>query len=320
MYFPYLRGKQFELKALKDFFDENPSEEFIIPVIEPVNKSTRALESALVALRGGGHHYALIMNPCEGDFKHRNVFFSLPDDKPDLFSLDGTWTPAFICDEDAAGSVLNRIKANSFSKVMLIFPTGIDLDDDLTNRLINHESVRYIVIYFRSASSPRIRSVLNSTGKSIIHMEDCFKSKKRNADYADHPDEAFSSAFSFYRSEGYYGFSDYTALSSEVNDGGMLPYALAIHLTYQKSVDVIGIHHFVSDTNYDQTNIKGKFQEAALKIAPFFRNHAFVSESVKELIFRANDPDGFPGLGYLKKLSVKNHLELISHIQIVSRC
>ena len=32
---------------------------------------------------------------------------------------------------------------------------------------------------------------------------------------------------------------------------------------------------------------------------------------VEELILKANDSNGYPGLGYLKKLSIKNHLELI---------
>ena len=31
----------------------------------------------------------------------------------------------------------------------------------------------------------------------------------------------------------------------------------------------------------------------------------------KEIIEKANASEGYPGLGYLKKLSVKNHLELI---------
>ena len=35
------------------------------------------------------------------------------------------------------------------------------------------------------------------------------------------------------------------------------------------------------------------------------------SPAVKELIEKASDSEGYPGLGYLKKLSVKNHLQLI---------
>ena len=48
-------------------------------------------------------------------------------------------------------------------------------------------------------------------------------------------------------------------------------------------------------------------------IEPFFRDIARTS-AVSELIDRADASDGYPGLGYLKKLSVKNHLELVSRI------
>ena len=311
MYFPFLRGKQFELKALKDFFEENPKSGLIVPIIEPVNKSNRALESALVSLRSGNHPYALIMNPCEGDFKHRNVRFTLPEENREMFVQDNSWIPAFLCNASSLNSVEVSLNSGAYNQAMLVFPTGIDLDDEVVTRLVNHENVSYVVVCFPTTPSPRVKRLLLSTRKHIVYMEDCFITRKRNADYALHEDEFFSSAFSYYRDEGYYGFADYTALSSEVNDGGMLPYALAIHLTYKKSEDEINIRHFVSVTNYDQTNIRGKFQEAAMKISPFFEGRKPITRTVRELIQRADDSNGYPGLGYLKKLSVKNHLELV---------
>jgi hypothetical protein len=311
MYFPFLRGKQFEMKALKDFFEENPESGQIIPIIEPVNKSNRALESALVSLRNGHHPYALILNPCEGDFKHRSVLFTLPEENPDLFVQDGSWIPGFICHESQLSSIERCLNSDAYNRAMLVFPSGINLDNEIVTSLVNHRNVSHIVVCFPSFPSPRVKRTLRATGKHIIYMEDCFITRKRNADYADYPDEPFSSVFSYYQEEGYYGFADYTALSSEVSDGGMLPYALAIHLTYKKSEDEIYIHHFVSDTNYDQTNIRGKFQEAAMKIAPFFEGRVPITQTVRELIERSDDSNGYPGLGYLKKLSVKNHLELV---------
>ena len=90
----------------------------------------------------------------------------------------------------------------------------------------------------------------------------------------------------------------------------MLPYALAIHLTYRKNEEQLYIHHFVSDSNQTNNDIRGKFREAAIKVEPFYTDK-IKTEAVKEIIEKANSSDGYPGLGYLKKLSVKNHLELI---------
>ena len=142
-------------------------------------------------------------------------------------------------------------------------------------------------------------------------MDDCFKSRVRNADYALEVDELFSEEPFFYDKEGHLdGYSDYTTLPSEYMEGGMLPYALAIHLSYRKNEEQLYVHHFVSDSNENNSDIRGKFREAARKVAPFYEGK-YQTEAVKEIIEKANDSEGYPGLGYLKKLSIKNHLELI---------
>lgn len=40
MYFPYLRGRQFELIALRDLVDKGVLSDKIIPIIEPVKLSS----------------------------------------------------------------------------------------------------------------------------------------------------------------------------------------------------------------------------------------------------------------------------------------
>jgi hypothetical protein len=39
-----------------------------------------------------------------------------------------------------------------------------------------------------------------------------------------------------------------------------------------------------------------------------------LTKAVSELIDKAEKDYGYPGLGYLKKLSIKNHLELIKSL------
>lgn len=149
----------------------------------------------------------------------------------------------------------------------------------------------------------------------MISLEDRFNDKPRNADYANEVDEIFSEDFAYYQEDGLAGFSDYTPMAKDFIEGGMLPYAIAIHLTYQKSDDQIFVHHFVSDNNFDQSNIRGKFHEAAIKIEPFFNeNGLYHTAAVNEFILKAESEDGYPGLGYIKKLSIKNHLELVTRI------
>lgn len=54
----------------------------------------------------------------------------------------------------------------------------------------------------------------------------------------------------FFASEGY---ADYVTIGNHYNEGGFLPYAVAIHLTYQETpTAAFRIHHFVSDSNDDK--------------------------------------------------------------------
>lgn len=312
MYFPLLRGKQFELKALREFSSSYPNNAHVTPIIEPVNESIGSLVQGMNEMLQNGLRFAIILNPELGDFKHENVSFKLLQDNPDLLNQLDRWIPAYIVKRNVV-QIKQLIEESPFSKgVMLVVKSAIDLEDASMMELINDNRIGYVVHDFGN-SSRRVRSHIIGAGKRIIEVEDCFVSKKRNADYSDPDDESFSETPFYYEEDGFYGFSDYTALPSEYVEGGMLPYAIAIHLTYQKSRDQIFIHHFVSDTNWSQSDPKKKFKEAATKVAIFFADKPHTS-AVEDLMERVNDGDGYPGLGYLKKLSISNHLELMNRI------
>lgn len=95
MYFPYLRGKQYELLALKDFSQMSPNNAKIIPVIEPVKSQVNGLNSALEALRDNAMRFAVILNPKDGDFKKdrdNDIFPKLNTLQEDRES----WIPAYF--------------------------------------------------------------------------------------------------------------------------------------------------------------------------------------------------------------------------------
>ena len=312
MYYPYLRGKQFELKALKEFSEANPNAKDIIPIIEPVSQSYRALTSAMDELVDNGMKFAMIVNPRDGDFRHSTVSFSLLDEKPELLSITDKWIPAYICEGDLS-LVNGAINTSPFNEVMLVFKSCANIDDPLVQTLINNPKVSLIVNCFGKSVSRRTKKYLIDSGKRIICLEDSFITRSKNADYKDYEDEFFSEMPFFWQDENYSGFSDYTAMSSDYTEGGYQPYAIAIHMTYLRGEEIY-IHHFVSDSNLTTSDIKGKFVEAARKVEPFFAGNV-QSAAVEDLINRANQGErGFPGLGYLKKLSVLNHLEVIKSV------
>ena len=67
MYFPYLRGKQYELLALKELSTLLGAENAVIPIIEPVRSTEGSgLDRCLDALSEAGCDFILIMNPSVG--------------------------------------------------------------------------------------------------------------------------------------------------------------------------------------------------------------------------------------------------------------
>ena len=313
MYYPYLRGKQFELLALREFSREFENNHTIVPIIEPVKKQVNGLNAAALSMIENGMKFAVILNPSDGDYRHTGIDNDILMSLTALTDDRDNWIPAYIYKHNGK-TLLDHAKQNNLSNLMIIFPSGADVNDEELMEFLSKDEVAFVVSGNLS-NNRSARGRLLRLGKALISLEDRFNERPRNADYANEVDEIFSEDFAYYKNDGLAGFADYTPMAKDFIEGGMLPYAIAIHLTYQKSDDQIFVHHFVSDNNFDQSNIRGKFHEAAVKIAPFFNNNGlYHTSAVDELIRRAESDDGYPGLGYIKKLSVKNHLELITHI------
>lgn len=317
MYYPYLRAKQYELKALKEFSAEHIGQDVITPILEPVKQQTNALATATNEMLENGMKFALILNPNDGDFRHHTVQFDMWHQNETLMDRRDGWIPAFIYSRRSAETIIDTINNYNLEDVMIVFRTGIEIDDTDAWNIINNENIKYVVNAFGTTQSRRLKrkldDIIQTKELKVICLNDCFKQKARNADYLQEEDEFFSEEPFYYADGGFFsGYSDYTALPSEYIEGGMLPYALVIHLTYKKNEDQLYVHHFVSDSNNSYDDVRGKFFEASRKIGPFFsEKNIEKTNAIEEIIEKSNDPNGYPGLGYLKKLSIKNHLELI---------
>ena len=67
MYFPYLRGRQFELIALRELIENGLIGDKVIPIIEPI-KPTSTLAKTLSIYSEKQHLHALVVNPVVGEF------------------------------------------------------------------------------------------------------------------------------------------------------------------------------------------------------------------------------------------------------------
>lgn len=307
MYFPLLRGKQYELVALKEFSDANPDSQLICPIIEPVRVLPDALIRTAGVLSNNRIRYCVVLNPEKGDYALETNRFAIQD----FLQLFQDFTikpiPAFIADGKSA-SVIQMIEHNNLSEVMVIYEDTFDMENIDDDALCNHSSVSYVVC--GPIDSRSNKRYLMRTDKHIIRLDDNFVVRKPNTAYRGIDEDPYTEEPFYYRSENFYGFADYCVLPKAFIEGGTTPTAVAIHMTYKKRNDAIWVRHFVSDEEYNNSNIRNKFEDAVNKLLTFYGNVP-PTDSVQWLIDNCNR---YPGLGVLKKITMRNHLELVTNI------
>jgi hypothetical protein len=305
MYFPYLRGRQFELIALREYALQRGDKNNIIPIIEPVKNTFNSMKLALPILIEGNVKFALILNPQVGEIKKtQEILDALNEELAD----QSNWIPTYLLTNNYL-AIKAQIENSGYTDVMLICSENSDSSNSEFDTLVLSSNIKYVV----SKENRTLKRKLTNKGKYLIRLDDNFNAQKRNSDYLSMPEEKFSEEHLFYKDDGYNGFSDYTLLISEFIEGGAAPYAVAIHLTYQKENLEVWVKHFVSVTNDDRSNIQGKFAEAANKAVAFLNKkniHTYASEELRKYY----NSESYPGLGMVKKISIKNHLELINLI------
>jgi len=300
MYFPYLRGRQFELIALRELVEKGVLSSKITPIIEPVKLSS-TLVKTIETYGENGKQLAIITNPKVGSFnsdakeeknqklkesfstilkENNNILFLnllRPSTKPDKFIERYSDNMGTICIDKDSISVYEEYFAET----------------DVKCNLIPDESG------FRR----KIR-------KNRVLLADKFNKLDRNNDYIYVDDEPFSEDHLYYQEDGYIGFADYSVVGEEYSETGFAPYAVAIHIVYFDKDDSLRVKHFVSKSNDDISDPAGKFQEALSKLIEWNKTKQLDTVAIKEfedLYHR----EAYPGLGTVKKLSIMHHLELM---------
>lgn len=307
-YFPYLRGKQFELIALRDMCEFIEEDSIISPIIEPIKTTNSTLIKTLKLLKDENVIVNFILNPKEGDLKFNGLEENLSEFW-DIINIFDNIIPTFIIDDQLNWQNLNNClidyPLNNISLIIQNHPSSI-------NSFLSFIEVNNIINIFLNDenSSRRIKRDIRDKCEAIILLADRFNQKEKNVDYISNIDEFFSDDHLYYMDEGYNGISDYLTIGSKYTDGGFLPYAVAIHLTYFDINEKLRMHHFVSDTNdfYDDT--PNKVNEALKKLIDFAETHNINTKAVEEFK-KIHKYESYPGLGAIKKLSILNHIELM---------
>ena len=303
MYFPYLRGRQYELIALRELLENNKLSNNVIPIIEPVRLSP-TLVSTLEGFKDRGKKCSIVMNPDVGSFleEYRDSSKSNLATRLDRL-IDDNENFYYVSLMSKDYSLEDNFKSiTDIGKQITVCKKPDDLQG--YNENYRGQETAYNLI----SESGRLKREVQG---NKVKISDNFVRLPRNTDYSDRDDEFFSDDHKYFVTDGYTGFSDYSIVGAEYNESGFAPYAVAIHIVYFNQEEDLRIFHFVSDSNLDYTDPAGKFGEALSKLM-YKVNEGKIPETFAISEFKKLHSTGsYPGLGTVKKLSIMHHIELV---------
>lgn len=312
MYFPYVRGRQYELLALRELIENKLLSKSIIPIIEPV-KLSPTLVKTMDAFITEAKPVAIITNPVVGSFL---------DDLKSVAegTKNETYKKLFLSkykQEPIIKSII--MQPNAESLLLHWRKTGVQL----TNILVINSDREYLDLYdkYFSDSNPKYvllpdESVFRRKSRhNKVLLDDKFEKQSRNSDYKENTDEFFSDDHLYFKEDGFIGFSDFSVVGNEYLEAGFAPYAVAIHIVYFSTDNILRVKHFVSDSNEDITNPALKFYQAVEKLVNWYESVSDTRLSTFGLksFMQLYKTESYPGLGTVKKLSLMHHIELIGN-------
>lgn len=308
MYHPYFRGKQYELITIREMAPLMSKAGFRA-IIEPVRDGLKSLHKTLKAVADADGRAVLIVNPHHGELAEDRTpvtallkaeFQEFPNISAGiLLKPDVTVDEAWDLYQEHADHAPVLVHAGFSDAKALLARLG-EPNKDQCHIFIEN----FCVTLYRKQFK----------GAHCVLVRDGFK-RQRNADYD--PIESFSDLHATFDSEhGMDGFGDFLIVGDGFSESGGPAYAVAIHLTFidPERFDEMRIYHFKSDTQDTPKDPAGKFAEALAKMMAAVEkpeSRILKTNAVKE--FQSLHRQGhFPGLGYVKKLSMNHHIETLA--------
>lgn len=312
MYYPYLKGRQFELLAIKELLERNLISPLVVPVIEPIKVSS-TLCNTIQAYVDCQRSIIPIWHSASDDFycdfraAQQDASTKKIADRLFEFIQNPSLKKGIEITKHSQG-IITRYENDGFPRSQWVV---LCCEYDMLNyyqELFGTIQPQYVIIPDDSPFRRSMRKVVNR-----IMIDDKFQKQSRNSDYMENDDEFFSEDHLYFSSDGYKGFSDYSIVGDYDTASGFAPKAVAIHIVYiDKNDQTLRVHHFVSDSNEDIRNTAKKFYEATQKLFYWVETEQPEMTYGLATFLEHYKNASYPGLGVVKKLSIMHHLELMS--------
>ncbi len=289
-----------------------------MPIIEPVKGLLSGLEKTLDVLCEKNVETIVIMNPQIGH--HR-------DDGAEINGLINIKYQAsnniilgfYLSETTEIGEVCHFLDSHISRKVALVhagFSKAKELKEVISTR---YEITKHIFLEKNCGKLYQKHFDVQGNNNAVL-IRDGFQ-QKRGRDYPDL--ELFSDLHVTYELERVQGFGDFLTVGDNYSETGGPAYTIVIHITFIDEVNdsVMFIHHFKSIRQNTPTDPAGKFAEALNLLVGCVnspQNKIDDTGAIRE--FKSlYERRHFPGLGYVKKLSMRHHIETMARFLSAQR-
>jgi hypothetical protein len=303
-YFPFLRGKQNELIAVRDLAEAIAEQGNVIPIIEPVNgnDTTRiSLDTYIEA----SMPFLFICNPHYGAFASHpeRLFTRLVSES--LMEYDN-WTPTLQIERESRRSELSDFLDRYNGYEVAVVYNGLPTSERMRG-LLGDERIVHHVFLDRRVTADYVSGVPEA--RRVI-ITDPFNRRARNADYPAR--ELFSDMNTIAGNPSRLDFGDFSIVGNHYTETGGPAFAVTLHhIHFQNETGPLDISHFISDRIETAVDTPGKIIEALDKlVAALGELLPNDTEACNEYRAMA-DEEVSRGLGYMKRLAIKHHVEVM---------
>jgi hypothetical protein len=216
------------------------------------------------------------------------------------------WTPAFQVQRDTTRNELTSFMDRYKEYELAAIYYGLPANRDVLG-LLGEDSFMHHVLLAGRVGAEYINSIAE---ERRVMMSDRFNRQARNADYP--PREFFTDMNTVTGNPRRLDFGDFSIVGDNYSETGGPAYAVSLHhVHFQEGPGPLDISHFISDRTDTTADPSGKIMEALDKLVEalddLLPNDTEACNEYREMA----DDRVSRGLGYMKRLAIKHHLELM---------
>ena len=307
-YFPFFRGKQNELMAVRELAADITNNGYVIPILELVNSNSttrisidRFIEESMPFL--------FICNPIHGNFSKK------PENLVDNVISQGlceydNWVPSLYVDEATALQELETFMEAYDEYPLALVYYGRPQRSTVGSRIdAAGANIQHHVFMPGRVENDYIQSIPDNQRVLIV---DPFRRQLRNADYPAR--EFFTDQNTVAGNQDDVDFGDFSIVGDHYTETGGPAHAVALHhIHFAENSHSLEISHFISDRTETTADTPGKIIEAVTNLTEALDSLQPNDTRACDEYHTMSEDQQSSGLGYMKRLAIMHHLQVILH-------